>query len=85
MGHKLDLMQDSHYDYFGIDEYLKGNSACHIMEEDEIYKVIRNKNDVDSHAGHHHKVDPISSKNLVQQFIRENKGLEEAVMKLGLG
>ena len=56
-GHLNDVMRDKHYDYFGIDEYLNGNSECHLINENEIYKVIRNKQEVDAHAGHHHKVD----------------------------
>ena len=44
-GYLSDVMKDRSYDYSGIDENLKGESACHIMEPDEIYKTIKNKNE----------------------------------------
>lgn len=41
--HLADVMKDGSYDFFGIDEYLGGQSACHLMESDDIYRVIENK------------------------------------------
>ena len=38
-----DTIGNQKYDFFAIDENLKGESTCHLMESDKIFRTIRNK------------------------------------------
>ena len=41
--HIKDTIGNQDYDFLAIDENLKGESTCHLMNSDQIFKTIRNK------------------------------------------
>ena len=46
--HFENAIRDKAYDFFQIDDHLKGESACHLMNPDQIYKSILMKNESQS-------------------------------------
>ena len=77
-------MKDKDYDCSQIDDNLNGDSACHLMNSDEISKCFKNREETQANDNDR------GSQNLIQSFLLQSKeeNLEvftDIFKKLGLG
>ena len=61
------MIKDKDYDSFQIDDLLKGDSACHLMNSDQISRSLMNIEDTQTNNSDR------KSQHLVQSFLSQSK------------